>query len=249
MATTSHEHGHNPALQHHFDTPEQQREAATLGMWAFLTTEIMLFGGIFMAYAVYRWAYHEVWALAATHLNTPLAAINTVVLLVSSLTVALGVHAAASGKQRQVVLLLLVTILLGAAFLGIKVTEYSEKFAHCAGYANPITWISGGATLEEAECLVPGQQFHFPVGHGAEEASSLPNIQRNAQLFYLLYFCATGLHAIHMIVGISIMAVLAWMAARGRFSSEYYTPVEIGGLYWHLIDIIWVFLFPLFYLV
>ncbi len=256
MATTPHEHGYNPALLHHFDTPGQQKEAATLGMWAFLVTEIMLFGGIFLAYMVYRWAYSGIWAAAAPHLNTPLATVNTVVLLVSSLTVALSVHAAEMGNKRQLVTLLLVTILLGATFLGIKFTEYGEKFAHCAGYANPVAWMTGGERLAEAECLVPGTNFLFPteVASAAEGSAdpvlvARPGMKTPHQLFFFLYFCATGLHAIHMIVGITVMSVIAWMARRNKFSPTYFTPVEIGGLYWHLIDIIWVFLFPLFYLV
>jgi cytochrome c oxidase subunit 3 len=265
LATTTHghegAHGHTPGLQHHFDTLGQQKEAATLGMWAFLATEIMLFGGIFMAYTVFRWAYPEMWATAATHLNTPLATINTVVLLVSSLTVALGVHAAEVGNKRQLVTLLLVTILLGFTFLVIKFTEYGEKFAHCAGYATPIAWLTNGELLGERECLVPGTAFVFPEGHAAEGAAAehaAPvegaavggiSLQRNAQLFYFLYFCATGLHAIHMVVGITLMSFITWMATRNRFSPGYSIPVEISGLYWHLIDIIWVFLFPLFYLV
>ncbi|MBX0327411.1 cytochrome c oxidase subunit 3 [Oscillochloris sp. ZM17-4] len=226
-------------------------------MWAFLVTEIMLFGGIFLAYTVYRWAYPEVWAAAAPHLNTPLATVNTVVLLVSSLTVALSVHAAEQGNKRQLVTLLLVTILLGAAFLGIKFTEYGEKFAHCAGYANPLAWVTGGERLGEAECLVPGANFLFPAEAAAESGAAAgeaavahqPGMKSPHQLFFFLYFCATGLHAIHMIIGISVMGGITWMAARNKFSPAYFTPVEIGGLYWHLIDIIWVFLFPLFYLV
>ncbi|NNJ10707.1 cytochrome C oxidase subunit III [Chloroflexales bacterium ZM16-3] len=222
-------------------------------MWAFLTTEIMLFGGIFMAYTVFRWAYPEIWATAATHLNTPLAAINTVVLLVSSLTVALAVHAAQEGNRRQVVTLLLVTMVLGASFLGIKFTEYGEKFAHCAGYANPVAWMTGGERLAEPECLVPGTGFLFPAeasaSSGEAAVAAQPGMKSPHQLFFFLYFCATGLHAIHMVIGLAVVGTIAWMASRGRFSPEYYTPVEIGGLYWHLIDIIWVFLFPLFYLV
>jgi cytochrome c oxidase subunit 3 len=201
------------------------------------------------------------WASAATHLNTPLATINTVVLLVSSLTVALAVHAAEVGNKRQLVTLLLVTILLGATFLGIKFTEYGEKFAHCAGYASPIAWMTNGERLAEKECLVPGRGFAFPAEGAAAASAAEPaapvegaavgqiSIQKNAQLFYFLYFCATGLHAVHMIVGITMMSVITWMALRDKFSPAYSTPVEIGGLYWHLIDIIWVFLFPLFYLV
>jgi cytochrome c oxidase subunit III len=263
LATQTVEHHSTPGLAHHFDTPEQQKEAATIGMWAFLATEIMLFGGIFMAYIVFRWGYPEIWATAATHLNTPLATLNTVVLLVSSLTVALAVSAVEEGKNRQAVVLLLVTIVLGFGFLGIKFTEYGEKFAHCAGFKDPIAWVTGGAALGENECLVPGQGFIYPshgeteavaataaTGEAHGEAHAAPaGLKSPHQIFYFLYFCATGLHAIHMVIGITMMAIITFLTARGKFSPAYSTPVEMGGLYWHLIDIIWVFLFPLFYLV
>ena len=264
MATQTVEHHQTPGLAHHFDTPEQQKEAATIGMWAFLCTEIMLFGGIFMAYIVFRWAYPDIWATAATHLNTPLATLNTVVLLVSSLTVALAVSAVEEGKNRRAVVLLLVTIVLGFGFLGIKFTEYGEKFAHSAGYQNPIAWFTGGAALGENECLVPGQAFVFPAdeavaeggaaataaeGAAHGEAHAAPGLKSPHQIFFFLYFVATGLHAIHMVIGITLMSIITFMTARGRFSPAYSTPVEMGGLYWHLIDIVWVFLFPLFYLV
>ncbi len=279
-AAHGHGQGHSPHLAHHFDSLGQQKEAATLGMWSFLVTEIMLFGGIFMAYIVYRWAFPEIWEAAAPTLNTPLATINTIVLLVSSLTVALAVHAAEEGKKRQVITLLLATIVLGFAFLGIKGYEYAEKFSHCNGYVDPLAWATGGALREEAECLVPGRAFLFPEGHGeaahggeathseaapAEPTGGVADAQPNRaeggatttlranatphQLFYLLYFMATGLHAVHMVVGITLMSVLTWMAATNKFTPEWFTPVENGGLYWHLIDIVWVFLFPLFYLV
>jgi cytochrome c oxidase subunit 3 len=256
LASTAHGHGHSPALQHHFETPAQQKEAATLGMWAFLITEIMLFGGIFMAYIVYRWAFPEIWAAAATHLNTPLATLNTVVLLVSSLTVALAVNAAENGKTRKLVMLLVATMVLGVGFIVIKGYEYSEKFSHCAGYKDPISWVTGVGHDDHAhECLVPGRAFLYPEEHGTGHAANAPAAPTTAgsptpyQLFYLLYFAATGLHAIHMFIGLGLVGTLTFMAVRGRFSPEYFTPVEIGGLYWHLIDIVWVFLFPLFYLV
>lgn len=273
----AHGHGQSPHLAHHFDSMGQQKEAATLGMWAFLVTEIMLFGGIFLAYIAYRWAFPEIWEAAAPTLNTPLATINTVVLLVSSLTVAMAVHAAEAGNKRQLITLLLATIVCGFGFLGIKGYEYAEKFSHCNGYINPLAWATNGARRDEAECLVPGKAFLFPEEHGATGAEaeaggeptqatggvadsetngyqggSTSTLRSNAtphQLFYLLYFCATGLHAVHMVVGITLMSVLTWMAARNKFTPEWFTPVENGGLYWHLIDIIWVFLFPLFYLV
>lgn len=288
----THAHEHGRELLHHFETAQQQKEAATLGMWAFLVTEVMLFGGIFMAYFVYRWAFPDVWADSASHLNTPLGTVNTVVLLVSSLTVALAVNAAEEGRRRTVLGMLGITLVLGFAFLGIKGYEYSEKFAHCAGYATPLAWATGGEALGEKECLVPGRAFAYPYGHGeshggeasgeshgaattgeahgavesAEPAPIIPgavgvvptdhsqgavvNYERTPhQLFFFLYFVATGLHAVHMIIGITIVSIIAFMSWRGVFTPVYFTPVEIGGLYWHLIDIVWVFLFPLFYLV
>lgn len=260
---TAHAHGdghahHGPELRHHFENAQQQKEAATLGMWAFLVTEVMLFGGIFMAYIVYRWSFPDVWAEAAHHLNTPLGTVNTVVLLVSSLTVALAVNAAEAGNRRTVLTMFAITLLLGFTFLGIKAWEYSEKFAHCSGYANPIAWITGSGQHAVEECLVPGRNFLWPAEEGAmggaeaashAEAANAPGLKSPYQLFYFLYFVATGLHAIHMIIGISVMSVIGFLAWRGVFTPTYFTPVEIGGLYWHLIDIIWVFLFPLFYLV
>ncbi len=269
MATTTKPHGtahghaaHGLELRHHFETPAQQKEAATIGMWAFLVTEVMLFGGIFLAYTIYRWAFPDVWAESAHHLNTPLGTVNTVVLLVSSLTVALAVNAAEEGKRNRLIQLLLVTIVLGFAFLGIKAYEYSEKFAHCSGYATPLDWATSGAPLGETECLVPGRAFVFPAeaeaaaageataaeGEGAHAAVT-PGLKSPYQLFYFLYFVATGLHAVHMVVGLTLMSILTFLSWRGTITPAYFTPIEIGGLYWHLIDIIWVFLFPLFYLV
>lgn len=251
-----HGHEHVPGLQHHFDTMEQQKDAATLGMWAFLITEVMLFGGIFMAYIVYRWAFSAHFIDAATHLNTPLATLNTVVLLVSSLTVALSVHAAENGNMRRVLLLFGITIALGFGFLGIKGYEYAEKFAHCNGYSTPLAWATGTGRHEVKDCLVPGRAFLYPESHGethggepAPAAPTTAGAPTPYQLFFLLYFMATGLHAIHMVIGITLMSTIAWLTWRGKFSAAYFTPIEIGGLYWHLIDIIWVFLFPLFYLV
>jgi cytochrome c oxidase subunit 3 len=260
----THVHAHGPELQHHFESAQQQKEAATLGMWAFLVTEVMLFGGIFMAYIVYRWAFPEVWAESASHLNTALGTVNTVVLLVSSLTVALAVSAAEEGKQRTVLAMLGITLVLGVAFLVIKGYEYSEKFSHCYGYSTPLAWATGTGQHAVDECLVPGRAFLFPEEHGG--AATIPNTpqveptghsqgesvggQRTPhQLFYFLYYVATGLHAVHMLVGLTLVSVLAFLTWRGTFTATYFTPVEIGGLYWHLIDIVWVFLFPLFYLV
>jgi cytochrome c oxidase subunit III len=208
---------HHPALVHHFPNLEEQKEASTLGMWVFIAQEVMFFGGLFCMYAVYRALYPQAFAAGSHHLSVGLGAFNTVVLIGSSLTMALAVHAAALGKRRQIVAWLILTIILGSVFLGVKAIEYGDKFEHH---------------------LVPGPRFHFEGP-----------LAREAQIFYSLYFAMTGLHALHMIVGIPILATMAFLAQRGRFTPEYYTPVEITGLYWHFVDIVWIFLFPLLYLI
>ncbi len=207
----------HPALAHHFDDLEQQTEAASLGMWVFLATEILFFGGLFLVYTVYRHAYPDAFAAASHELDVTLGTLNTAVLIASSLTMALAVHAAQTGSRRLLVILLLATMVLGTVFLGIKATEYAHKFA---------------------EGHVPGPGFRFEERY-----------VREAQIFFSLYFVMTGLHALHMIVGLSVMAVMVYMAMRGRFSPEYYAPIEVSGLYWHFVDIIWIFLFPLLYLI
>ena len=209
---------HHPYLQHHFDNMAQQMEASTLGMWVFLVTEIMFFGGLFMAYLLYRWQSPSGFAEASNHLNVIWGAANTVVLIVSSLTMALAVRAAqTSAPAKTQVAWLVATMILGAAFLGVKVIEYADKFTHH---------------------LVPGPNFQWP-GQYPEAA----------EIFYSLYFCMTGLHALHMIIGLGIMTVIAIMAWRRQFDGSYYTPVEVSGLYWHFVDIVWIFLFPLLYLI
>ena len=212
-------HPARPAhLAHHFDDVEQQRESSTLGMWVFLATEVLFLGGLFAAYIVYRSSYAAAFAAASHHLNVPLASVNTGVLLCSSFTMALAVHAAQTGKRRQLIAFLLLTMLLGAAFLVIKGTEYY---------------------LDYQEHLVPLSGFNF-VFEGPEP--------EKARLFFDFYFALTGLHALHMILGIGLMTVITILSWRGRFSPDYYTPVELSGLYWHFVDIVWVFLFPMLYL-
>ncbi|HWQ53301.1 MAG TPA: cytochrome c oxidase subunit 3 family protein [Bryobacteraceae bacterium] len=205
-------------LREQFDTPEQQKEASTLGMWIFLVTEVMFFGGAFAAYIVYRSFYTESFGHASNTLDVRIGAFNTAVLIVSSLTMVLAVHAAQIGARKLIVLFLLLTILFGGVFLGIKAYEWHHK------------WEQG---------LVPGPGFHLPG----------EPMQGQAQLFFSLYFAMTGLHALHMVVGVGILSVLAVQAYMGRFSPAYYSPVDIAGLYWHFVDIIWIFLFPLLYLI
>jgi cytochrome c oxidase subunit 3 len=208
---------HHPALQHHFRDLSTQKEAASLGMWVFIAQEVMFFGGLFLTYTIYRALYPRTFAEAAHHLDWKLGALNTAVLIGSSLTMALAVHAAALGHRKKTVAYLLSTIALGAVFLGVKVVEYADKFTHH---------------------LVPGPGFRFEGGD-----------PRAAQAFYNLYFAMTGLHALHMVIGIPILATVALLAWKGRYSPAYHTPVEMTGLYWHFVDIIWIFLFPLLYLI
>jgi cytochrome c oxidase subunit III len=208
------------ALREQFDTPEQQREASTLGMWVFLVTEIMFFGGMFTAYTAYRAWYPHVFAVASSSLNAVIGAINTAVLLCSSFTMVLAVRAASLGVKKALIVFLILTMILGTAFLGIKAFEWKEKFD---------------------EHHVPGPGFHLE----GETAQG----QGRAMLFFSLYFAMTGLHALHMIIGVGIMTAIAVMAWRNTFDEEYYTPVEVAGLYWHFVDIVWIFLFPLLYLI
>jgi cytochrome c oxidase subunit 3 len=212
---------HSPHLQHHFNDLAQQKESATLGMWIFLTTEVMLFGAIFTGYTVYRLSYYEPFAEASSHLYVALGAINTVILLTSSLMMALAVHHARQGNSKRIVQFLLLTILFGIIFLGIKLTEY---------------------ILEYREGLVPLSGWWQP--HSTD-----PHFDHEMKLFFVFYFIMTMLHAIHMTAGMLVLATIAWFAHRKKFSAEYYNPVEIAGLYWHFVDIVWVFLFPALYLV
>ncbi len=195
------------ALAPHFDDIAQQSEASHLGMWVFLLTEIMFFGGMFTGYAVYRSVYAVAFAAGSHHL----------VLISSSLTMVLAVHAAQVGQRQLLVGFLLLTMLLGLVFLGLKTVEYTHKFA---------------------DHLVPGSGFLYAGPHA-----------RQVQLFFSFYFGMTGMHALHMIIGIGLLTVLVWLAWRNRFSPMYYTPIEIVGLYWHFVDIVWIFLFPLLYLI
>lgn len=204
-------------VAHQFDDAEQQWRASTLGMWVFLAQEVLFFGGIFAVYVVYRVLYPEAFAVASNHLDVTLGTFNTAVLIGSSLTMALAVHAAQVGHRRALVGWIVATMTLGSVFLGVKVYEYAHKWH---------------------EHLVPGPFFQW---HG-------PHPQQ-AEIFYSLYFGMTGLHALHMVIGIGIMLWLVAAARAGRFGPDYHNPVEITGLYWHFVDIVWIFLFPLLYLI
>jgi cytochrome c oxidase subunit 3 len=212
-----HVHAHHPAQQHHFETLQQQAEASTLGMWIFLVTEVMFFGGLFTAYMIYRLWYPEAWAEGSLELDIQLGGFNTVVLIGSSLTMAMAVRAAQTGRRTATIVQLIATMALGLVFLIVKFFEYKHKY-----------------DLNH----IPGPNFVFEGPHADQ-----------VQIFISLYFAMTGLHALHMVIGFGIMSVILWMAWKNRFSPEWYTPVELTGLYWHFVDIVWIFLFPLLYLV
>ena len=217
MSPEAAHHPHVPGLAHHFDSLEQQTEATTLGMWVFLVTEVLFFGGLFMVYIVYRTWYPDAFAAASRTLDIRLGTTNTAVLITSSLTMALAVHAAQLGQRKLIMIFLLATMALGGVFLGIKGVEYYSKFV---------------------EHHVPGPSFHF------EE----PLLAAHAQIFFSLYFLMTGLHALHMIIGFGIMLFMLGWTWKGTITADYYSPIEIAGLYWHFVDIVWIFLFPLLYL-
>ena len=213
-------HGaHPPGFAHQFETIAQQREAGKLGMWVFLVTEILFFGGMFTAYTVYRSLHLQAFVTGSHLLEVKFGATNTAVLIVSSLTMAMAIRSAQTGKRKgQTIWWLVLTMLLGATFLFLK---FRFEWYH--------DYVDG---------IVPGVNwsYHGPYAPGT-------------QLFMCFYFFMTGLHALHMIVGIGILTVLIIMTARNKFSPQYYAPLEISGLYWHFVDIVWIFLFPLLYLI
>jgi cytochrome c oxidase subunit III len=217
-------HGHDvPHHAHQFDSLAQQHAASMLGMWMFLVTELMIFGGLFAALAVYMWLYAEAFAVGSSHLRWDLATLNTVVLLGSSYTVVLSVHAAQTGQQRRLVMFIGLTMLLGLAFLGIKFTEYA---------------------IDIEEGLVPS----LPGFNAERFPGRSDEFLSHVRLFLVLYYVMTGLHASHMVIGLGLFTWLLILARKGAFTPEHHTHVELIGLYWHFVDLIWIFLFPLLYL-
>jgi cytochrome c oxidase subunit 3 len=210
--------GHAPTLlAHHFDTMVQQKAAVELGMWLFLVQEVMFFGGLFVAYAYYRARYPAAFVAASHHLDVPFGTVNTAVLIGSSLTMALAVHAAQRGRRAAVRNLVLATMVLGLVFLGIKAIEYHHKWT---------------------EHLIPGASFAGETVGGW-----------GGQIFFILYFAMTGMHALHMVIGEGIMGLLLYWNAKGMVSAEYPSRAHLCGLYWHFVDLVWIYLFPLLYLI
>lgn len=231
-----------------FKTLEQQKDSATLGMWIFLVTEVMFFGGIMLAYTLNRHIYFPAFAMGSNTLSLKLGGFNTVVLLASSFTMAMAVWSAQTSKKKLISLFLALTIVLGFVFFGVKYVEYSQKFHHH---------------------LVPGKSFDifYCVNHPdkCEDISPLemsqereeleraraadPDLNSHAQLYYSAYFGMTGLHALHMVIGAGLLFWLLKNSFLGVYSARWNTPVDMVGLYWHFVDIVWIYLFPLLYLI
>ena len=226
-------HAHPPYLRHQFETVEQQREASSFGMWIFLLTEVMFFGGLFLAYLVYRNWYYPAFVSGSHQLSVVLGSINTVILLCSSLTMTLALHSAVGRNRKALVRWLLVTIVLGVAFLCIKGTEWHREWQdhHVPGLNFSVT------DFTHANPKYPDQK------------ALAPDMAEKTQVYFSLYFAMTGMHALHMILGIPLLGFLVIRARQGAYTEGYVAPVENIGLYWHFVDIIWTFLFPLLYLV
>ncbi|MGI8494225.1 MAG: cytochrome c oxidase subunit 3 family protein [Pyrinomonadaceae bacterium] len=277
LDTSDHHHYHPPGLQHQFEDMAQQQDSTAIGMWAFLVQEIMFFGAMFTVYLVFRSKYPMAFAAGSNHLNEWLGMANTLILIVSSLTMALAVHYAQLGKRNLQVILIILTMIFGAAFLGVKAYEYKEKYddglVPVAGwnaktYGNAASTEGGESAGGEHEAYVnPRGVFQWKnteLAQRAQEENILTpseksgylengeivqsKFQDRVQIFFWIYFAMTGLHALHMIIGLGVMTWLLWKAWKYTFNAEYYAPVEMAGLYWHFVDIVWIFLFPLLYL-
>ena len=235
-----HEHVALPQHRHHFETEEQQREAGSFGMWLFLLTEIMFFGGMFFAYLLYRNWYNPAFVEASRQLSIPMGTANTAILITSGFFMALGVWAAEVRKRNLLVLFLVLTNLFGCAFLGVKYFEYKEKWEHhhipgirysIDEFTHPLLKADGKTTELEGAKALP------------------PDIAEHTEMFFFLYFAMTGMHALHMIIGIVLLVFYTHGAWKGKYTNGYVSPIENFGLYWHFVDIVWIFLFPLLYLI
>ena len=290
--TTDHDHYYQPGLQHQFEDMKQQEESVSIAMWMFLVQEIMFFGGLFTVYLVFRSRFPMAFAAGSNHLDALLGGINTLVLIVSSLTMALTVYYAQRGNRMMQVILIILTMFFGSVFLGVKAIEYTDKYNHglvpvaglnkrsdveSVGHSNPEiqekSSLDAPAITEEK---IEGEHDEYVNERGtflwkdvslvqqaelggyltdAEKVGYYSNGQLDAtkfrdkvQIFFWIYFVMTGLHALHMIIGLGVMLWLLLKAWFGAFNADYFAPVEMAGLYWHFVDIVWIFLFPLLYL-
>ncbi len=228
IAHDAHAHEHPSYVQHHFDTAAQQYDTAKLGMWVFIATEILMFGGLFVAYALMKAREPDVFIAGHHYLNKEMGALNTVVLLFSSLTAALAVRSSQLGKRNETSAWLVTTILCACVFLVVKYFEYSHK-------------------IEEG--LLPGRYFGHPFFDMSAAPAFHEALPSRANMFFGLYFIMTGLHGLHVLIGMGILSWVLLRNIRGEFSTEYFTAVDLGALYWHLVDLVWIYLFPLLYLI
>ena len=256
-AEHGHDHDDSHVLMHHFDHMEQQRESISLGMWTFLWTEIMMFSGLFFCYALFRWKFYDAYLLGSQQLDITLGTINTFVLLASSMTMALAVHAAQVRNRKALVGYMVGTLIFGGAFLGVKAVEWTAdyhegmvptfEFMGPRGNWNPALWRT---THHAREAGLPGVSKIKPDSTVTYDFKHKKEVSvQQVKMYFMLYFCMTGLHAIHMIAGVAILLMMLVMAAGGWFTNGNDQPVELFGLYWHFVDIVWVFLFPLLYLI
>ncbi|HEX2330243.1 MAG TPA: cytochrome c oxidase subunit 3 family protein [Candidatus Angelobacter sp.] len=245
---------HHSALAHQFDSMAQQQDASTFGMWVFLLTELMMFGGLFAAYLIYRLKYYEAFVAGSTSISVNWGFINTLVLIGSSLTMAMAVYEAQKGNRRWQVNYIILTMILGVVFLGVKAKEYYDKYDECHIPGSVIGKgfdAIGGCDVKNPKLGNIMEEIRDrgnKNGHPVPEPSAKQTAQQT-EIFFSFYFAMTGLHAFHMIIGLGLMTWLLLRANRGEFGPAYYTPVELGGLYWHFVDIVWIFLFPLLYLI
>ena len=231
-------HEHPPYQRHHFESMEQQVDATNFAMWLFLLTEIMFFGGLFCSYLIFRNWYYPAFVEASHQLNIFWGTLNTAVLITSSFTMAMGVWSAEMRKKGALVFCLVLTFLLGLVFLGIKYIEYHEKWEkhHVPGFHYSMKSFTDPASDPEVF-----NEYH--------DKPLLPDMARHTELYFSLYFAMTGMHALHMIIGISILGFMIFRARAGAYTTGHITFVENFGLYWHFVDIIWIFLYPLLYLI
>ncbi len=263
-----HGHGHDPFLAHHFESHQHQFDSCKLGMWLFLITEVLFFSGLFCAYAVYRANHPEIFRVGHEFLDKQMGAINTIVLLFSSLTMAWGVRAAQLGQRKLLIWMLSATLACAGLFLVIKYFEYSSKISHGVLWASRFDAEKAAHYLAEHHAATHAAADHAehvadnhdhaehsagdhapsPAASSADHAHD-PELPKNLGVFFSIYFCLTGLHGIHILAGMAAIGWILWRAIRGDFGPHYFGPVDFVGLYWHLVDLIWIYLFPLLYLI
>jgi len=251
-----HHHGHDhdgdhpPHLKHYFVSSEQQFDAAKLGMWLFLVTEILLFGGMFVAYGIYRSMYPELFVEASSQLDTLMGGLNTLVLLASSLTVAWAIRAIQMNNKKLCTWLLVATVVLAGMFMVVKYFEYTHKFD--LGIYPGANFVYAEGTPFTLDGLEADGQTAV-IGEAHEDGHYVPGdhglTNQRAGLFFSIYYVMTGIHGIHVLIGMIAISILAWKTWKGKYSDAWYTPIENTGLYWHVVDVIWIFLFPLMYLI